>query len=61
MSKRPTFMDLINDYGDARGDVAVVEAAGFDSQEACRELEEAEKTLVRALRKAGLPLDQVAP
>lgn len=61
MSKRPTFNDLILDFG-----VATVYAAQSNDddpqhmarQDAARASREA---LVRALRKAGIPLSQVAP
>lgn len=63
MSKRPTFDQLIVKYGNARAyeggaemyaDAAAIAAADLQTNAAL-------EALRRALRKAGVPLDQVAP
>lgn len=64
MSKRPTFSNLITAYGDARSALAHGQEADLPPGDmvalADRALE-ARLVLERALRKAGIPLAQVAP
>ena len=63
MSKRPTFEDLILAYGDASADEALwrLDSATKPWSDAVNRTEAAYDNLCRALRKAGVPLDQVAP
>lgn len=57
MSKRPTFNELISAYAQAVQAAAV----GGLTEDLVQQSETAHATLTRALRKAGVPLDQVAP
>lgn len=62
MTKRPTFNDLIAAYGEAKYDVGVSDVTAVGNGNVVRErVILTRDALVRALRKAGVPLDQVAP
>lgn len=61
MSKRPTFNDLIQAYGRAQFASGTGAGMGAERETDRAKVEATEVDLVRALRKAGIPLDQVAP